>query len=74
MSGAPTATAAGGGTFFRSAAAAGLVGVTFDSDDGKDQDGSRAFAWSAIRAQPPRSRIRRKFNDGAHVSSLWLPH
>ena len=74
MSGAPTATAARGSAFFRSTATAGFVGIAFDPDDRKDQDGGRAFAWSAIRAQPPRSRIRRKFNDGAHVSSLWLPH
>ena len=39
-------------------------------DNGKDQHGSQAIAWSAIhgRAQPSRSRIRRKFNDGAHNS------
>jgi hypothetical protein len=48
MSGAPTATAAGGGTFFRSAATAG--GFAFDPDDGEDHDDPHAFAWSAIHA------------------------
>jgi len=37
MSGAPTATATGGGTFFRTTPAAGLVGVALDPDNGKDQ-------------------------------------
>jgi hypothetical protein len=45
---APTAAAAGGRTFFRSASTAGFVVVVFDPDDGKDQDGSHAFAWRAI--------------------------
>jgi hypothetical protein len=67
LSGAPTATATGRCTFFRSAPTAGFVGVAFDPDNGKDQYGSKAIAWSAIQAQPPRSRIRREFNDGAHV-------
>jgi hypothetical protein len=69
MSGAPTATATGGCTFFRSTPAAGLDGFAFDPDNGKDQYGSQAIAWSADHgsAQPPRSRIRREFNDGAHV-------
>jgi hypothetical protein len=66
LSGAPTATATGGCTFFRSASAA-LVGWTFDPDNGKDQYGSHAIAWSAMRGRPPRSCICRKFNDGAHV-------
>ena len=35
-------------SLFRSAAVAGFVGVTLDPDDGQDQDGSHAFAWSAI--------------------------
>jgi hypothetical protein len=48
MSGAPTATAAGGRTFFRSAATAGFIGVAFDPDDGEDQDDPHAFAWSPI--------------------------
>jgi hypothetical protein len=76
MSGAPTATATRGRTFFRTAATAGLVGLAFDPDDGEDQDNPHAFACSAIRgwAQPPRSRIRWKFNDGAHAETLlWLP-
>jgi hypothetical protein len=66
---ASTATAAGSGTLFRTAAAAGLVGRAFDPDDGQDQDGCHAYAWSAIhgRARPPRSRIRRKIDDGTHV-------
>jgi hypothetical protein len=29
-------------------APAGFVGFAFDPDDGKDQDGSHAIAWSAI--------------------------
>ena len=66
LSGAPTATATGSCSFFRPAPAA-LVGWSFDPDNGKDQYGSHAIAWSAIQARPPRSRIRRKFNDGAHV-------
>jgi hypothetical protein len=66
LSGAPTATATGSCTFFRPAPAA-LVGWTFDPDNGKDQYGSHAIAWSAIQGRPPRSCIRRKFNDGAHV-------
>ena len=45
---APTAAAARRGTFFRSASTAGFIVVMFDSDDGKDQDGSHAFAWRAI--------------------------
>jgi hypothetical protein len=66
LSGAPTATATGGCTFLRSASA-DLVGWTFDPDNGKDQYGSHAIAGSAIQGRPPRSCIRRKFNDGAHV-------
>jgi hypothetical protein len=65
LSGAATATATGGFAFFRSAPIA-LVGRAFDPDNGKDQYGSHAIARSAIDARPPRSRIRRKFNDGAH--------
>jgi len=67
MSGAPTATATGCCTFFRSAPTAGVVGFAVDPDNGKDQQGSQPLAWRAIHARPPRSRIRRKFNDGAHV-------
>ena len=68
----PTATAAGGGTFFRSAATVGFVRFAFDPYDRKDQEGSHAFEWGAIhgRAQPPRRRIRWKFNDGAHLTHL----
>jgi len=50
LSGAPTATAAGGCTFFRSTTVAGFVGVAFDTDNGEDQYGSQTIAWSAIRA------------------------
>ena len=50
MSGAPAATAAWGRTFLRPASVAGLVGVAFNPDNGKDQYGSKAFAWSAIHA------------------------
>jgi hypothetical protein len=75
-SGAPTATAAGRCPLFRSAPVAGFDGGTFDADNGKDQHGSQAIAWSAIHGgdRSPRSRIRRKFNDGAHNRSLSLPH
>jgi hypothetical protein len=47
-SGAPTATAAGCRTFFRSAPVAGFAGFAFDADNRKDQYGSEAIAWSAI--------------------------
>jgi hypothetical protein len=67
LSGAPTATAAGGCTFFRSAPTA-LVGRTFNPDNGKDQDGSHAIARSAIHTRPLRNCICRKFNDGAHAT------
>jgi len=73
---AATAAASGGRSLFRPAAVAGLVGFAFDADDGKDQDGA-CFARTAIDAWgldakglPPRSRIRRKFNDGAHNKTL----
>jgi hypothetical protein len=71
---APAAAAARSGAFFRSAAIAGFVGLAFDPDDGKDQDRPHAFAWYAIQrwAQPPRRRIRRKFNDGAHIELISL--
>ena len=45
---APAAAAAGRGPFFRSAATAGFLRLTFDPDDGKDQDGTHAFARGAI--------------------------
>jgi hypothetical protein len=45
---APTAAAARRGTFFRSASTAGFIVVMFDPNDGKDQDGSHAFARRAI--------------------------
>ena len=48
MSGAPTATAAGGRTFFRPTATAGFIGVAFDPDDGENQYDPDAFAWSPI--------------------------
>ena len=68
-SGAPTATATGCRPLFRSAAVTGFGDLALDADNRKDQYGSEAFAWRAIhgRARPSRSRIRRKFNDGAHV-------
>jgi hypothetical protein len=43
---APTATAAGSRSCFRSAATAGFLRFAFDADNGKDQD--RALARSAI--------------------------
>jgi hypothetical protein len=67
LSGAPTATATGGCTFFRSAPTA-LVGRTFNPDNRKDQHGSDALARSAIHAGPPQNRICRKLNDGAHAT------
>jgi hypothetical protein len=76
MSGTPTATAAGCCTLFRSMPTAGLVGLAFDPDNRKDQHGPHAIAHGAThcRARPPRSRIRREFNDGAHLPrSLSLP-
>jgi hypothetical protein len=68
---APAATASRSRTLFWAAAPADFV-LALDPDDRKDQDGSHTVAWSAIQgwAQPPR---RRKFNDGAHVSSLLVP-
>jgi hypothetical protein len=71
---APAATTAWGGAFFRSAATVGSIGLAFDPDDGKDQQGSHVFAGSAIHgyARPPRRRIRRKFNDGAHIQLISL--
>src|SRR6266404_7678093 len=69
MSAAATATTTGCRAFFRSAPTAGAIGFAFDPDNGEDQYGSEAIACSATHgcAQPPRSRIRREFNDGAHV-------
>jgi hypothetical protein len=57
---------------FRSAAA---IGVTLDPDNGKDQDRPHAFALGSTCAwaQPPRTRICREFNDGAHVT-FSSPH
>ena len=51
------------------AAVTGFGDLALDADNRKDQYGSQAIAWRAIhgRARPSRSRIRRKFNDGAHV-------
>jgi len=49
-SGAPTATATGCRPLFRSTPVAGLAGLTFDADNGKDQYGPQAIAWSAIDA------------------------
>jgi hypothetical protein len=50
LSGAPTAAASGCCTFFRATPVAGLVGVAFNPDNGKDQYGSEAIARSAIHA------------------------
>src|SRR5262249_52780312 len=72
-SGAPTETATRRCTFCRPAPAIGLVGHALDPDNGKDQNSPHAIARSATRARPPRSRIRREFNDGAHFCSLCLP-
>jgi hypothetical protein len=45
---APTATAAWGCAFFRSASAVGPIGIVFDPDDGKDQESSHALARRAV--------------------------
>src|SRR5437879_800264 len=47
---APTTTAPRGRTLFRSAATAGFIERTFDPDNGKNQNGSHAFAGSTIHA------------------------
>jgi len=69
---ATAATAARGGALFRPAVTIGFLRLTLDPDNGKDQDCSRAFRCGAIHgwAQPSRSRIRWKFNDGAHAQTL----
>jgi hypothetical protein len=55
---------------FWPAATVGFVGMAFDPDHGKNQDGGRALTRGDTHgsAQPARSRIRGKFNDGAHVN------
>jgi hypothetical protein len=62
-------TAARRRTLFRPATTAGFVGLALDPDDGKNQNSTHAFARSAVHgwAQPPRCRIRRKFNNNAHA-------
>jgi hypothetical protein len=45
---AATAATTGGCSLFRSATAAGLVGLAFDADDRKDYDGAQLFARTAI--------------------------
>jgi hypothetical protein len=74
---AATAAAAGGRSLFGSTAATGFIALAFDPDDREDQDGARRSARTAIDAQglasrslPPRRRIRRKCNDGAHNKTL----
>jgi hypothetical protein len=44
--------------------------VTFDPDHRKDQDGGGSLTRgdTQVSAQPAQSRIRRKFNDVAHVN------
>jgi hypothetical protein len=75
LSGTPTATAPGSGARFRPARTTGPAGFAFDTDNRKNHHGSQAIACNAIcRDDPaPRCRIRRKFDDGAHFCSLWLP-
>jgi hypothetical protein len=67
--GSAAAAAARRCSLFRAAATIGLVSVAFDPDHRKNQDGGRALARGDTHgsAQPARSRIRGKFNDGAHV-------
>src|ERR1700736_1736513 len=66
---APAATSPRSRPLFRTAAAAGFIGLAVDPDHGKYQDGAHAIARSGIyrRARPAR---RRKINDSPHVSSL----
>jgi hypothetical protein len=49
-SGAPTTTATGRCSLFRPAPVAGFTGFALNADNGKDQYGSQAIAWSAIHA------------------------
>jgi hypothetical protein len=66
---ASAATAARRGALFRPATIAGFIRFALDPDNGKNKDGAHAFARRAIHgwAQPPRCRIRRKFNNSAHA-------
>jgi hypothetical protein len=71
LSASPTTTA-GSRPLLRPAIAAGFFNLTLDPDYGKDHDRSRNLLGGAIHgwAQPPRCRIRWKFNDGAHAQIL----
>jgi hypothetical protein len=66
---ASTTAAARRGALFRPATTAGFLRLALDPDDRKNKDGAHAFARCAIHgwAQPPRCRIRRKFNNNAHA-------
>jgi hypothetical protein len=72
MSGTSPAAAAAARrcSLFWPAATTGFIGMAFDPDHGKNQDGGRASARGDTHgsAQLARSRIRWKFNDGAHVN------
>src|SRR5579871_1134490 len=69
---AATATTAGGCTLLRPAISVGFLDFALDPDHGKNQDRCLTVLRGAIHgwAQPPRSRIRWKFNDGAHAQTL----
>jgi len=75
MSGAPTATAAGGRTFFRSTATAGFIGVAFDPDDGRISTipmPSRG-APSMVEAGRRDAASAGKTMMVPMLNSLWLP-
>jgi hypothetical protein len=57
------------GALFRSATTAGFLRLALDPNHRKNKDSAHAFARRAIHgwAQPPRCRIRRKFNNSAHA-------
>jgi hypothetical protein len=69
---APSTAAARRGALLRSAISAGFFNLTLNPDHGKDDDGSPDWLSGVIDswALPPRSRIRWKFNDGPHTSTL----
>jgi hypothetical protein len=56
----------------RPAATPGLVAIAFDPDYREYQYRSHAFEWHAIETQdrPSRCRIRRKINDGGHITLI----
>jgi len=69
---APSPTTAGSCPLLWPAISAGFFNLTLDPDHGKDHDSSLTLPGGAIHgwAQPPRCRIRWKFDDGAHAQTL----